>query len=188
MGDALGMATIVLSRGVVRGKAADATSRTVIGPVATKLASQPHDGVVRTITDTGFIRLIRCGIARTLPPRRAKQRLTMSRPQRLKMLRPMRHHRFTRRRPSFGRPMSTTQPQLMAVARRMALIAVTFDVVPGKAADAMSRTTVGLVAMSRASLLHSGRELIIMDIGREPISLCGIVQISPRRPEDSSFR
>merc|ERR1712099_208483 len=50
-------------------------------------------------------------------------------------VRPSRHHRFTRRLPSFGRPMSTTQPLLMAVAKRMALTVVTQDAVRGRAAD-----------------------------------------------------
>merc|ERR1712113_1224351 len=118
---ALGMATIVASRGVVRGKAADATSKTLIGPVATKLASQPRSGKVRTTMDVGYTPITLCGIARIL--------------QRKQRLRPSRHHRFTRRLPSFGRPMSTTQPLLMAVAKRMALTVVTQDAVRGRAAD-----------------------------------------------------
>merc|ERR1712039_261470 len=115
------------SRGVVRGKAADATSKILIGPVATKLASQPRSGKARITMDVGYTPITLCGIARILPPRQRKQRL--------KMLRPSRHHRFTRRLPSFGRPMSTTQPLLMAVAKRMALTVVTQDAVRGRAAD-----------------------------------------------------
>merc|ERR1712039_1152993 len=124
------------SRGVVRGKAADATSKILIGPVATKLASQPRSGKARITMDVGYTPITLCGIARILPPRQRKQRLKMLRPQRLKMLRPSRHRRFTRRLPSFGRPMSTTQPLLMAGAKKMALIVVILVVAPGKAADA----------------------------------------------------
>merc|ERR1712203_735361 len=104
-------------------------------PVATKLASQPRSGKARITMDVGYTPITLCGIARILPPRQRKQRLKMLRPQRLKMLRPSRHHRFTRRLPSFGRPMSTTQPLLMAVAKRMALTVVTQDAVRGRAAD-----------------------------------------------------
>ena len=43
----------------------------------------------------------------------------------------------------------------------------------------------GGVAMSRVSPSRSGRAITIMDIGSEPISWCGTVQISQRKPEDS---
>jgi len=73
----LGMATIAASHGVVRGKAADVTSKIRGGPVVTKHASPLRSGRARITMDIGCTPITLCGIAQILPLRHWQWMLTL---------------------------------------------------------------------------------------------------------------
>merc|ERR1719400_1795773 len=68
---------IAASHGVVRGKAADVTSKIRGGPVVTKHASPLRSGRARITMDIGCTPITLCGIAQILPLRHRQWMLTL---------------------------------------------------------------------------------------------------------------